>query len=292
MSDFEEEKFGPLVKLLGYPLDAKLLIINADDAGMCHSMNLGIREVFLFGLVKSTTVMVPCPWFLNFVKMYHNTPAMNAGVHLCLTSEWQAYRWGPVAPKDEVSSLLDKEGYLPHDIEEVYDRAKVEEVAIEFEAQIKRAFDFGIKVTHVDAHMGIFHFNEEYFQIALALAQKYRVTMREAYYPRKVFLRNRGWAIPDLLIFDTHDVPLEKREEFYFAQIRKNLQPGMVVELVIHAAVATSELSAITDSALCRDFDRQLFSSEKMRQFLKEQGIITIGYSDLQRLTAKNLGWG
>lgn len=48
-------------RLLGYADDARLLIINADDFGMCHAINAGIFLAIQEGIVRSTTLMVPCP---------------------------------------------------------------------------------------------------------------------------------------------------------------------------------------------------------------------------------------
>ena len=48
--------------LLGYPADARLLIVNADDFGMCHAIDAGILRAFREGIVSSTSLMMPCPW--------------------------------------------------------------------------------------------------------------------------------------------------------------------------------------------------------------------------------------
>lgn len=46
----------------GYPDDARLLIINADDFGMCHAVNQAIFRTLTEGVVSSTSLMAPCPW--------------------------------------------------------------------------------------------------------------------------------------------------------------------------------------------------------------------------------------
>ena len=51
-----------LAQRLGYPADAKLVVINADDLGSCHSANVGVFECLATGTVTSATLMVPCPW--------------------------------------------------------------------------------------------------------------------------------------------------------------------------------------------------------------------------------------
>jgi hypothetical protein len=54
-------------RLLGYPADARLLIVNVDDFGMCHAVNEAVFRAFKNGMLRSTTRMVPCPWALLFV---------------------------------------------------------------------------------------------------------------------------------------------------------------------------------------------------------------------------------
>lgn len=46
-------------RLLGYPVDARLLIINADDFGTCNSVNEAIFQIMREGFVRSTNLMVP-----------------------------------------------------------------------------------------------------------------------------------------------------------------------------------------------------------------------------------------
>ena len=50
-----------LAERLGYKPTDKLLIVNGDDAGMCHSANLAITESLEKGLMRCSTIMVPCP---------------------------------------------------------------------------------------------------------------------------------------------------------------------------------------------------------------------------------------
>ena len=51
----------PLNIRLGYPADAKLLIINGDDCGMCHTANLATIECLEKGLMTSATPAGPLP---------------------------------------------------------------------------------------------------------------------------------------------------------------------------------------------------------------------------------------
>lgn len=46
-------------RILGYPPDARLLILNADDFGMCYAVSAAIVHVLEAGMVRSTTLLVP-----------------------------------------------------------------------------------------------------------------------------------------------------------------------------------------------------------------------------------------
>jgi predicted glycoside hydrolase/deacetylase ChbG (UPF0249 family) len=56
---------GRANSLLGYPDDVRLLLVNADDFGMCHAINEAIIRSLEEGIVGSCSVMVPCPWALH-----------------------------------------------------------------------------------------------------------------------------------------------------------------------------------------------------------------------------------
>src|SRR5262245_52290267 len=89
-----------LAERLGYPADAKLLIVHADDLGMAHSVNVATIKGFETGLVNSGSIMVPCPWFAEIATYARANPQADLGLHLTLTSEWTSFRWGPVTSKD------------------------------------------------------------------------------------------------------------------------------------------------------------------------------------------------
>jgi len=143
----------PLQVRLGYPRDAKLLILNADDLAVSHSEDVASFAALDQKLITSATVMVPCPWFLEAASWHRRNPQFDLGIHLTLTSEWQHYRWGPLSCRDEGSGLLDDQGYFHGTTADVRRQAKSEAVRIEMRRQIDLGVRSCINPSHVDNHM-------------------------------------------------------------------------------------------------------------------------------------------
>lgn len=156
---------------LGWPKGAKVLILHVDDAGMSHDSNEGVEKATGEGVATSTSIMMPCPWVPDIKKYMDKHPDLDAGLHLTLTSEWDNYRWGPLAGKKEVPGLVDKQGCFYPAVAAVYFSAKPDEVDKEIRAQYDRAISMGIKPTHLDSHMGTlfakYAFLEKYLQLGI-----------------------------------------------------------------------------------------------------------------------------
>src|SRR5919108_2899480 len=103
---------NPALKQLGFDAHDRVVIVHADDIGMCHATLPAIAELLEFGLVSSAAVMAPCPWFPQAAAFCRAHPAVDMGVHLTLNCEWEACRWGPISTRDPASGLLDAHGYF------------------------------------------------------------------------------------------------------------------------------------------------------------------------------------
>lgn len=281
-----------LAERLGYRATDRLLIINSDDAGMCHAANAGTIEGLEQGLITSATMMVPCPWFPALADYARRHPHLDFGVHLTHTSEWQFYRWGPVAPRTEVPGLVDPDGYLWRSVPEVYAHATPEEALLEARAQIRRALAAGVDVTHLDSHMGTLQLDLRYLEVYRQLAVEFDLPVRMASQAtlekhgqpglRARFARD-GIVFPDHFIYEElADEPADVKG--FWLRVVRQLQPG-VTELYIHAAQPTEELRAITGSWKTRGEEYTLFTHDAdLRRALTEPGIIRIGYRPLRDL--------
>jgi hypothetical protein len=148
---------------LGFPKGAKVIIFHVDDAGMSVNSNQGAINSIEKGVATSTSIMMPCPWAAGFA-VYAAAKGYDAGLHLTLTSEWDNYRWGPLAGKKQVPGLVDPQWCLWPEAEDVVAHASAEEVDMEIRAQLERALALGLHPTHLDSHMGTLFDREDYLE--------------------------------------------------------------------------------------------------------------------------------
>jgi len=274
---------------LGYPANARLLIIHADDFGAAHSVNRAISEALEKGYVTSASILVPCPWFPEAAAFAKAHPDLDLGIHKALNSEWVDYRWGPVTSKDKVASLLDAEGYLPLDTPEVAKNAKPGEVEMELRGQIERAQKMGVHITHLDTHMAALFGTTELYQIYQKMGHAYGYPILEEWEGTHGPLGVKPPAdevLVQKVISISPGVPAEKWTAWYEDQL-KGLGPG-VYELIVHLAFDDDEMKGMTRDhpdwgAAWRQHDFDTMSSPEFRKFLKDQGFVLVGWKDLAK---------
>ena len=280
-----------LAERLGYPADAKLLIIHADDLGVAHSVDQASFAALDQKAVSSASVMVPCPWFSEVADYARAHPEADLGLHLTLTSEWKTYRWGPVASKDQVRGLLDPMGYLWPDVPPVVEHASAEEVAREIRAQVEEALRAGIKPTHLDSHMGTLFANPAFFAAYVKMAHEYGVPFFAPHVPgapqEVLGLAEKNGFLLDGFAVAGEQVKSEEWPAFY-AGVLRSLKPG-VTEVIVHLGHDDAELQAITvdhpaygSAWRQRDFD--VMTSPEFKKELEENHVTLIGWRDLKKL--------
>jgi chitin disaccharide deacetylase len=270
-----------LAERLGFPADSKLLILNCDDLGFCHSANVGVYEALRDGLATSASLMVPCPWARGAAAAYRGE---DIGVHLTVNAEHDLYRWGPIT---HAPSLLDGDGGFPRTVADVWDHADLDEVRRECRAQIERAILWGFDVSHLDAHMGTMQIKSEFFDVYLDLAVEFRLPLRlsgantEALigFPFRSLADDAGVLYPDDFVY----VPGVGSRDILFNFIPR-LKEG-VTEAYLHPAVASPELQAMASDWENRvDDHRLLVGDPSLQAALNDAGVTLIGYRELRDL--------
>ncbi|MFC5467583.1 polysaccharide deacetylase family protein [Cohnella suwonensis] len=295
---------------LGYGKYEKLLIVNADDFGLCRSVNETVTELLAEGAIGSATVMMVCPWSSGAAAMLRDVcPDADVGVHWTLTSEWKGYKWGPLCRTRSVASLAGPDGWFPETSGEAERKADPDEVRQELIAQTEAALKAGIRLTHADSHMGSlygFHTGNDLLQVAFDVCAVFGLPFRlprmlmavggrripsEIMERAKVRVRqaeDRGIILPDYVIGPNYD--LSEGDTYETAKteglsLLRGLLPG-VTEWIAHPSRATEELRAFHGQPAKRAMEADFWRDENVRNVLADEGIRMIGWKDLQRLQA------
>jgi chitin disaccharide deacetylase len=284
-----------LAERLGYPRDAKLLVVHADDLGAAHSINRASIKALESGLVSSASIMVPCPWLPEIAAYARAHPEADLGLHLTLTSEWSLYRWGPVLGKERVPSLLDSDGYLYPLENEAAAHMDTREVEAEIRAQIARARALGIQPTHLDSHMGTLYQSKALFEVLLRVARENKLPFRvsQEWFTRAPFMP--ALLGPDDVVLDRTisiepSVTPEDWSKFYANEIR-NLRPG-VTDMIVHLAFADEEMKGVSSGhpnwgAEWRQRDFDFVTSDAFRRLLQDNNVKLITWRELGKLVGK-----
>ena len=297
---------------LGYPKTARVLILHVDDAGMSFDSNEGAINAITRGVATSVSVMMPCPWVPAFVHYIKTHPAIDAGLHLTLTSEWDEYRWGPLAGKTNVAGLVDKEGALWPKVEDVVKHASADEVEKEIIAQLERARAMGFEPTHLDSHMGTLFASPAFLQRYIKLGIENHIPVmlpggndilikEQLHAPTEQIaqmqalgkiLWNAGlpvlddlhnvsydWKIPEEIKND--DKKLQAFKTGKYIEAIKSLQPGVTM-MIMHCTATTEVFSHISGSGTTRKGDMLAMMDPVFKEALQKEGIVLTTWRELK----------
>ena len=261
------------------PADEIRLLVRADDMAVSHGVNVGCIETLRDGIARSVEVIVPGPWFLEAVKMLKEHSKVDVGIHLCLTSEWENVKWGPLT---RAPSLADRNGYFypttrqrstyPPNTAFLDAKPKIEEVEQELRAQIELIKRHLPRLSHMSAHMGTASSTPELRALLARLAKEYGLEVNT-----KGLRRFPRWSGKDL--------SPEQKEQNLIVALEK-LTPGTWM-LVEHPATDDPESRAIghqgyENVAADRVGVTHALTSEKVKAAIKKRGIKLISYLDLK----------
>ncbi|HXX78055.1 MAG TPA: polysaccharide deacetylase family protein [Ktedonobacteraceae bacterium] len=271
-------------RLLGYPDDARLLIINADDFGRSHASNEATLRALKDGVVSSTTVMVPCPWALHAMQLLTQHPEMSFGIHLTVVCDVPHYRCGPLTCKDKVPSLVDESGffYLSNRIPQWLAQVRLHELETEFRAQIETVLAAGLAPTHLDWHCLYNGGRADIFELTIKLAQEYGLAMRVFDRSTGIALQRKGLPTNDHDVLDSYRLAIVEKSARY-AQLLRDLPSGLS-EWAVHPALGTPEMQAIEpESWQVRQTDFDFLISQEARSIIEQEGIVLLSYQPLQQ---------
>jgi chitin disaccharide deacetylase len=289
---------------LGYPKGKKVLIIHVDDVGMSYESNQGAIRAIREGVANSLSVMMPCGWVPGFVNFWKQNKDIDAGLHLTMTSEWEDYRWGPLAGKSQVKGLVDEQGALWRSVADVVKNASPDEVEAEIRAQIDRARTMGFVPTHMDSHMGTLfatpQFLERYVKVGIqekipvmfpgghnssvqasekmdeATLQMTRQVGQKLWaggLPVLDDLENNsyGWKGPEN--GDQSEKALQQYKTGKYIEALSKLKPGLTM-VIMHCTMHSEIFPKISESWPTREGDLLAMVDPKLKEYIQKEGII------------------
>ena len=296
---------NPALRRLGFSDEDRVVIVHADDVGMCQATLPALVDLVDCGLVSSAATMVPCPWFPQVASFCRAHPGVDMGVHLTTTCEYSSYRWGPLSTRDPASGLMESDGGFHQTAPAARLHGRPEAVLREMEMQLARALAAGIDVTHVDSHMGT-AWSPEVLPHYAALAHKNRLPlmlmrpdpaiwqalaiagwivpgeeMMRLGLGQAQALEAEGWSLVDYGFMMPLDRPDGRVEQ---AKQALDALPAGLTHFVLHPAVDSPELRAITEDWPSRVADYQAFTSAELRRHVRQSGLQVIGYRALRDL--------
>src|ERR1051326_2227349 len=273
-------------QFLGISSDSRLLMIHADDLGMCHSVNRAITTALESGAVNSASLMVPCPCFQEAAEWARQHPGYDIGIHSTLISEWENYRWGPVSHREYGADLVDDNGFFWPRNSLLH--ASPERIHEEISAQITLAKQAGVNPTHLDSHM-LSVARPGYISAYIKAARAFGLP----------FLIDGCWhscascegaaTAQDVVVNDLLQAHFklspDDLEECYLSALR-GLKPGLNV-LIVHPGFDDDELRIITANcgpygAAWRQRDFEIVMSAQFQSALKENGIQLVNWRTIK----------
>lgn len=255
------------------------LIVQGDDLGAGHGVNTGTIRAHREGVLTSANVIVPGPWFSEAVSLAAEYPRLDVGVHLVLTSEWDAVRWRPLTP---ATSVVDVDGFFPTSTTpreggtpgaSLAERPwRLGDVEAELRAQIEQARRRIPRVSYLWPHMLFTQVDRAVEELVGSLADEYGLVQpRDA----ELTILEGVW---------TREDPGPTRARNLAAQLDA-LAPGTWMHFE-HGADDTEEIQGFghpgyEDVARDRAANVEAWTSPEVRQVVRDRGIQLIGYADL-----------
>ncbi len=245
------------------------LITRGDDCGSTHSANLAILEAFRTGILRNTSIMVPCAAVEDAARMIADEQGLCCGLHCTITAEWDSVRWGPVLSPEQVPSLVDTQGHFFQTTRALHDNnPRLDEIMAELQAQLDRARALGFDIRYADQHMG-FHWVTDGLDEAF-----------DAWCARESLCCYRYYAYSLPKVGAAGDLV-----EQLMAQL--DAAPAGQYLVIGHPAHDNEEMRALGHAgypgsvvATEREWQRRMFTDPRILAYCQEKGVAPIRYDE------------
>ena len=157
------------------------LIVRGDDFGTTHSSNMAIENCLLHGVLTCAAIIAPAPWAEEAAAIARSHTEWCIGAHLTTLGEWKGFRWRPVLPYGQVSTIVDENGFL-HQTPDAFFAGAIDydQLEREFTAQIDLLSNrWGINLGYADYHYvnGRGYGAPEYEEVLIRVAKAFKLPL-------------------------------------------------------------------------------------------------------------------
>ncbi len=271
------------------------LIANADDYGYFEFVSKGIIEASNNGIVRATGVLANSNFFDEHVSWLLEASNLDVGVHLNLTT-------GKPLSKEMQNALVQYNCEFPGKFtitkSILLGKIKLENVEVEWRAQIERCLSAGLKVNFINSHEHI-HMLPSLFKLTNRFADEYKIPHIRFSLPESTVSLSAGAFVRDsimsLLGMYNKRYYVKPTASFlgmsksgkldleYLKQCLDQMKPAKVYELMCHPGCYNNE--KVTDASLLQyhgwNAELDALTHPSVLEFLSDKNIKLIGYRDL-----------
>ena len=286
-----------LLRRLGRPETARLVIIHGDDVAMTPAATGATLDALRSRRLSSASVIANTPYLGALADSLRAGGAPpDLGVHLTLTSESPSMRYTPSAPLRSVRALVDPSGRFPLRAVGAPITAGIErEVETEIEAQVARVRGAGVVPTHLDSHQGaLLYGGPELFRALRRVAKRecLPIPVPESYFTRFPYLAEAlddGQPPLANLVSIGPDVPPAEWEEFY-SWVFETMRPGVTL-LLLHLGDDTAEERQLYRdhaewNAAWRARDAAMVTRGTLAGLARRYGVEVVDWREIARVTS------
>lgn len=240
------------------------LIVNADDFGYCSSVNEAIINAHKNGVVTSCTIMVGMPGFEEGVQLLKENPTLDVGVHMTLSC------YKPILKTHK--TIVKDDGYFYRTITpEVIDTLDMEEVYNEFCAQIDRALEYGLNISHLDSHHHV-HTFPAFKDVIKRIVDKYNLPIRGGF---KEDIDLNVKVVPLVGTFYQDKVSVDFFEKYL------NVDDYEIMDMMCHPGFISEFLEKSTSYCYERAFEYSVLTSKEFKQSIDKLNLELTNYKNL-----------
>ncbi len=283
---------------LGFPAGKRVVILHSNDMGIAYEFNRPTQHFLTNGPLTCASFVTAGPWFAECADWAKRNPGLDLGVSLAFLSPSPVIKWGSVAPRGDVPSLTDSNGYLPSTARQFLGRADAQQVRREAIAQIQRAQTMGIQPTHFHPHLGTMLARPDLMRVYLDLAEELQIPAVMVEFTPELVARFAELGIPiddeTLEIVANYQLPkidnvenvpvadsyAQKRQ--HFCSLFDKLKPG-ITQIFLHPSDDTPGVRRASSQWQDRVWEAKLLADPEVRDFLKKQDVVFTNWREIMQ---------